>query len=127
MSFKNFAQRAYTNPAPGRVLSREETRRRNAWLLDRMPDIRVGDMVSYNAAGMLHKTLGVVFAVEDDMTSEYRRLSANEGPKILTIQWCVVGKYMPQTALWGGPNAGDIVPGRFYRHRIGSWFRVVNP
>ena len=128
MSFKDFARRDWLKPSRRRILTPDERRRRNRWLMERMPDIRVGDLVSYNAAGMLHKTLGVVYEIEDDAISEYRNLSIHEGPKILTIQWCVVGDVMPKTERFIAPRDGPkIVPGQFYRHRIGTWFRVVEP
>ena len=127
MSFKEFARKSWMKPARGVVLTPDEKRLRNRWLMERMPDIRVGSLVSYNAAGMLHKTLGVVYAVEEDPISEYRLLSCHEGPMILTIQWCVVGDVMPRTDSGLGLDNRMIVPGQFYRHRIGDWFRVVDP
>ena len=91
----------------------------------KMPNIKVGDLIAYNAAGMRYKTLGLVLGVEKDNVP-FRRNGSHEGDDILTVMWAVVGEYMPRREYFvSGILRENIQSGAIHRHRIGTWFTVV--
>ncbi len=58
--------------------------------------IKIGDLVKYNAAGMRDKTLGVVYAI-DTFQVEYEILPR----RTLLIHWVVKDKLLPRTSRFG--------------------------
>ena len=94
--------------------------------IGKFPDVKIGDLICYNAGGMKDKTLGLVLEV----TPEHKRFdgiyaptnNSEAGRSELTIQWAVVGKWMPRRSGWDRDpiRSGDIV-----KHQIGTWFEVV--
>lgn len=85
-----------------------------------MQQIRKGDLVCYNACGMKYKTLGLVLEVDDSRTYYGKE------EKMLLIQWCVVGKYMPRRNFRDGRwGAEPIVGGDMCWHNLGDWFEEV--
>ena len=85
--------------------------------------MRIGDLICYNAAGMKHRTLGVV--MDFDFASKMR----NKTPMAVLIMWSVVGEVMPRqdwhrkryTLEGRGIRSGDMI-----WHEFGDWIEVVN-
>ena len=84
--------------------------------------MRVGDLICYNAGGMKYKTLGLV--IEFD----YEKYASDERTiKMVLVQWCIVGKFMPRRQWKDIPwNPREpINPGEFVWHELGNWLEVV--
>ena len=89
-------------------------------------DMKPGNLVCYNAAGMKKKTLGLVVENASLPAHTY----GPTRPHVL-IQWCVVGEYMPRRSYhrmetphveYGTPiSSGELV-----WHESGEWFEVVS-
>ena len=86
--------------------------------------MKVGDLICYNAGGMKYKTLGLVVEIGRKTRPIY--LPSNTH-RIVLIQWCVIGKYMPRREWidqkWNPRE--PIQPGQFVWHEIGDWLEVV--
>ena len=84
--------------------------------------MKPGDLICYNAGGMKTKTLGLVIDVEVE------RQGWNKPPlRMVLIQWCIVGKYMPRRQ-WRDISWNPrerIKPGEFVWHEIGDWLEVM--
>ena len=88
--------------------------------------MKPGDLVTYNAAGMKYKTLGLI------MDIAFRREFIGKPKAIYLIQWCVTGKFMPRRENnptdpgstpwnWESPKSGDLV----WHSNEGKWFEVI--
>ena len=94
-----------------------------------MYNIKEGDLVCFNSAGMRHKTLGVVMAF--DFTNKVERTTHYS----ILIMWSMVGSIMPRQCWklqrkesYGGNGPGlnyDIQSGDLVWHELGDWFEVV--
>tara|TARA_A100001015_G_scaffold300613_1_gene386298 strand:- start:7757 stop:8026 length:270 start_codon:yes stop_codon:yes gene_type:complete len=86
-------------------------------------EIRIGDLICYNAAGQKKKTLGLVLDIRSD---EYS-IGANI-KNVLLVQWCCIGNgILPRKGFTSFDfNREKIQPGSLVWHEIGDWFEVVN-
>ena len=84
-------------------------------------NLKIGDLICYNAAGQKKNTLALVLDIREDRNS-YR-----PGRRVL-LQWCCVGNGMlPRKALNNyGVNREIIKAGSLCWHEFGDWFEVVN-
>ena len=82
-------------------------------------NLKIGDLVCFNSAGMRHKTLGVV--LEFDYKSRSNRPLVDGS---VLIMWSAVGKYMPRTGVRSWRRT-PIVPGEIVWHELGDWFMEV--
>ena len=85
-------------------------------------EIKIGDLICYNAAGQKKNTLALVLDFRED------RNSYNPGKQVL-VQWCCVGNgILPRKSLsyWDGRGRDEILqPGSMCWHELGNWFEVV--
>ena len=88
------------------------------------PEIKIGDLVCYNAAGQKKKTLGLVL----DMMCEK---SYGEIKTSALILWCCVGNGLLPRRGYCSPNnydfsRGEVIgTGSIVWHQVGNWFEVV--
>ena len=82
-------------------------------------EIKVGDLICYNAAGQRRKTLGLVFDIRHD--------AYGRPEPYMFVQWCVVGEIMPRrSAPRGEANSWEkIREGAFAWHDLEHYFEVV--
>ena len=93
-----------------------------------IPDMQIGDLITYNAGGMKNKIIAMVLDVV--MGHQYTPSSANYTFREtingkVTVQWLVVGKFMPRRLSSWTHNL--IRPGDITDHHIGTWFEVMSP
>ena len=86
-------------------------------------EIKIGDLVCYNAAGQKKKTLGLVLDIQ---TETYYGVVKSS----LLIQWCCIGNGVLPRAGYNSPYvpAGGrevIGTGSIVWHEFGEWFEVV--
>jgi len=84
--------------------------------------LKVGDLVTFNSAGMKYKTLGLVLDIETN--SKYKR--HNE----ILIMWGIVGDFMPRKSLTRGARVdrwhAKIRSGDIVWHELGRWFEKAD-
>lgn len=87
-------------------------------------NLRIGDLVCYNAAGQKRNTLALVL----DLREVEGWLGYDKPGKQVLLQWCCVGNGMlPRKALNNyGPNKEILKAGSLCWHEVGDWFEVVN-
>ena len=83
-------------------------------------NLKVGDLVSYQGAGMYKKTLGMVIdVIEKDKYYKHGRV---------LIEWYITGKFMPRvdSRSWQAAARGvSDFTGMQVWHEYGNWFKVV--
>ena len=89
-------------------------------------NLRIGDLVCYNAAGQKRNTLALVLDFR-----EFKGLGYKPSKQVL-LQWCCIGNgILPRKSFnsYGdsyGVNKEIIKAGSLCWHEVGDWFEVVN-
>ena len=85
-------------------------------------EIKIGDLICYNAGGQKKNTLALVLDLRED------RNSYSPGKHVL-VQWCCVGNGMlPRKILnyWDASGRDEILQaGSMCWHELGNWFEAV--
>ena len=87
-----------------------------------MDKLKVGDLVCYNAAGMKHKTLGIIMEF-----NSVPKIHNNSALSVL-IMWSIVGEYMPRRCWSLDPKEKwneKIIPNQLVWHELGDWIVEV--
>ena len=87
-------------------------------------EIKVGDLICYNAAGQRKKTMGLVFDIRRGDTDRWSRDPRDH----VLVQWCVVGDVLPRPSAPRGEGHSweKIREGAFAWHDLEHYFEGID-